>query len=51
VPSSGTVKRYATSLEFKDDLVDGKLLTWIKRQLQAPPSSLHSQVTGKESSR
>ena len=51
VPSSGTVKRYATSLEFKDDLVDGKLLTWIKGQLQAPPSSLPSRVTGKQSSR
>lgn len=35
LPKSGTVTRYATTHEFKDALVDGKLLNWIKGQLQA----------------
>jgi hypothetical protein len=33
LPKSGTVTRYATTQEFKDTLVDGKLLNWIKGQL------------------
>ena len=51
MPGSGTVTRYATPEEFKEDLAEGKLLNWIKGQLQSPPASLRKQVAGKESSR
>jgi len=51
MPKSGSVTWYATPAEFKDDLVDGKLLSWIKGQLQATPQSSHSRVASKESSR
>jgi len=51
MPGSGTVTRYATPQEFKDDLAEGKLLNWIKGQLQSAPASLHNQGAGKESSR
>ena len=51
MPGSGTVTRYATSEEFKEDLAEGKLLNWIRGQLQTTPASLHNQVAGKDSSR
>jgi pimeloyl-ACP methyl ester carboxylesterase len=34
MPTSGSVTRYTTYEEFKDDLGEGKLLNWIKGQLQ-----------------
>jgi len=50
MPGRGTVTRYATSEEFNEDLAEGKLLNWIKGQLQSTPASLRNQVGGKESS-
>lgn len=33
MPKTGTVRRYATASDFQDELVDGKLLNWIKDQI------------------
>lgn len=51
IPARGTVTRYATPEEFKENLAEGKLLDWIRGQLQSSPASLRNQVAGQESSR
>ena len=51
MPSSGTVTRYATYEEFEHDLAEGRLLNWIKGQLQSTPTSFHNRVADKGSSR